>query len=93
MSEIIRVLYTFHQHIIDVYFHGTPDQIFEDFVNYSMEDSPIILEFKGHHLVVVDSPSSSEGCLVFIWWVHLDLTVVRIGVYEAKELVARCCLH
>ena len=83
----------FYQHIIDVYFHGAPNQIFKDFVNHSLEGIPRVLEFEGHHLVEVDSPISNEGSFVFIWWVHLDLIIVGIGVYEAKELVAHRHLY
>ena len=89
MLKVIRALYIFHQHIIDVYFHGAPNQVLEDFVNHSLERGPSILESEGHHLVAVDSPTNSESCLVFIWWVHLDLIIPGIGVHEAKKFVAR----
>jgi len=88
MLEVICALYTFHQHIADVYFHGAPNQVFEDFVNHSLECGPNILESEGHHLVAVESATSSKGCLVFIWLVHLDVIISEIGVHEAKELVA-----
>ena len=67
MLEMIRALYTFHQHIVDVYFHGAPDQILEDFVNHSLESVPNILESDRHHHVAVDSMISGEGYLIFIW--------------------------
>jgi len=47
------VLYTFHQYIIDIHLHGTPDQVLEDFVYHSLEGNPCVLEFKGHHLIAV----------------------------------------
>ena len=93
MLEVIHALYTFHKHIIDVYLHGAPDHVLEDFVNYSMERDPNILESEGHHLVTVDSPISSEGYLALIWWMHLDLIIPGIGVHEAKELVVRRHLY
>jgi len=93
MLEMICAFYTFHQYIVNVYyFRGTPDQIFEDFVNYSLKGCPRLLESEGHHLIAVDS-STSKDSFVFIWWVHLDLIVAGIGVYEAKELMARCRLY
>jgi len=91
MLEVIRVLYTFHQHIVDVYFHGASNQVLEDFVNHLLESVPNILESKGHHLVAIDFPISDEGCLVFVHWVHLDLIVPRIGIHKSKELMA--CLR
>ena len=90
MLEVIRGLYTLHQHIIDVNLHGAPDQVFK-----------ILLTIAGmwvlrsrvrrDYFVTVDSPTSGEGRFVFVWWVHLDLIVAKIGVHEAKELVARRC--
>jgi len=93
MLEVIHALYTFHQHIVDVYLHGAPDQVLKDFVNHSLENSPCVLETEGHHLVTVDTSTSSESDCVFIWWVHLDLIIAEIGIYKAKELVVRHRLH
>jgi len=56
-------------------------------VNHSLESGPNILESEGHHLVAVDFSISGESCLVFFWWVHLDLIISGIGVHETKELV------
>ena len=67
MLEVICTLYTFHQHVVDVYLHAAPDQDLEDFVNHSLERGPDILESKGHHFVAVDSLIGYEGCFVFIW--------------------------
>ena len=75
MLEVIHVLFTFHQHIIDVYLYGAPDQIFKDFINHSLEGSLRVLKSKGYQLVAVDSPASSESYFAFIWWVHLDLII------------------
>jgi len=91
MLEVIHAMYTFHQYILDVYFHDAPDQALEDFVNHSLERVSSILESEGYHFV--DFSVSSEGCLVFIWWVHLDLTMPEIDVHEVKELVARRRLY
>ena len=77
MFDVICALYTFHQHIIDVYF-----------VDHSLESDTSILESKGHHLAAVDSLISGEAYLVFVRWVHLDLIVPKIGIHKAKELVA-----
>ena len=62
----------------------------EDFVNHSLERGPSILE---SYLVAVDSLICSKGCLVFIWWVHLDLIIFGISIHEAKELVVGRCLY
>jgi len=88
MLEVIRALYTFHQYIVDVYFHGAPDQVLEDFVNHSLESGPSILESEGHHFVAKDSPISDKGYLILVRRVQLDLIVLAIGVSEAKEPVA-----
>jgi len=71
MLEVIRALYIFHQHIVDIYLHGTSDQIFKDFINHSLEGSPRVFESEGHHLIAVDPRpvvkavfSSSDGCIL-----------------------------
>ena len=87
------MLYTFYQHVIDVYFNGAPDQVLEDFVNHSLERSASVLEPKGHHLVAVDSSISNEGCLVFILRVYLDLFLPGIDIHKTKELITRRCLQ
>jgi len=66
MLEVIRTLYTFHQHILDAHLHGIPDQVLKDLVDHSLEGNPCILESEGHHLVAVDSMSSGEVCFLFI---------------------------
>ena len=73
---------------ISSHLHGVPHQVLEDLVYHPLEGGPCVLESEGHHLVAVDSLISSEGYLVFIWWVHLDLIIPEIGVHEAKEFVA-----
>jgi len=47
MLEMIRALYTLHQHIIDIYFRGVSDHILEDFANHSLKGSPAFLSPKG----------------------------------------------
>jgi len=64
------------------------NQVLIDYINHLLQPNPNILESEGYHLVEVDSSTSNEGCLVFIWRVHLDLIIPGIGVSEAKEFVA-----
>ena len=47
MLEVIRAENTFHQHVINVRFHYSPDQIPEDFVNHALEGGPGVFEPKG----------------------------------------------
>ena len=93
MLEVIHALFTFHQYIVNVYFHGAPNQVLEDFVSHSLESGPSILGSEGRYLLVVDSPISYESYLVFVWWVHLDLIILEIGVHRAKKLEACHCLY
>ena len=81
------------QHIIDVHLHGVPDQVLKDFVYHPLEGCPCVLNFEGRHLIAVDSLTIDEGSFVFIWWVHLDLIVAEIGIYEVKKLVSCCGFH
>ena len=75
MLKVINVLYTFHQHIIDVHLHGVPDQVLKDLIYHLLEGSLCVLESEGHHFLAVDSTTSCEGCFVFIWLVYLDLII------------------
>jgi len=36
--------------------------------------------------------SSGEGSIVLIFWMHLDLVVPRVGIYEAEKFMARNCI-
>ena len=64
MLEVIRAGDTFHQHVINVHFHCSTDQILEDFVNHALlEGGPSVFEPKMHHFVAINSLTSS---LVFI---------------------------
>ena len=87
MLKVIRMLYTFHQHIIDAHLHGIFDQVLKDFIYHLLEGCPYVLESERHHLVAVDSLTNGECRFVFIRWVHLDLIIAEIGVHEAKEFV------
>jgi len=66
MLDVIRTLYTFYQHIVDVNLHGALNQVSKDFINHSLEGSPCVLESEGHHFVALYSPTSSDGSIVFI---------------------------
>ena len=57
-------------------------------VDHLLEGGSGVLQTECHHLVAVN-PSVCDGSgLVFIWSVHLDLVVARVGVHEAEQLVA-----
>ena len=93
MLEVIRAHDTFHQHVINIHFHCAPDQILEDLINHALEGGPSIFKPAGHHHVAINFPTSSKSSLVFIWWVHLDLVVLGVGVHEAKKFMAYLCLY
>ena len=90
MLKVLRVLYTFHQHIIHIYLYGVLDKVLEDLVDHLLEGGSCVLESKGHYLITVNSLTFCEGYLIFIWWVHPDLIIAGVRVYEAKELVSYC---
>ena len=71
MLEVLRALYTFHQHIIHIHLHGVFDKVIEDLIYHPLKDGPDVLESEGHHLVAVNFPivvkailSSSGGCIL-----------------------------
>jgi len=47
MLDVICAEDTFHQHVINICFHGVPDQILKDFVNYALEVALAFLSPKG----------------------------------------------
>ena len=53
-------------------------------VDHPLEICSSVLQSEGHHLVAVDPLIGDERCLVFIWWMHLDLIVSWIGVHETE---------
>ena len=67
--------------------------ILEEPVDHALKGGPNIFESEGHHLLAIDSPTSGESSLAFIWWMHLDLVVPGVGVHEAEELMARSCFY
>jgi len=77
MLEVIRAMYTFHQHIIYVQLHGIPDKVLEGLVYHALESGPGVLESERHHFVAVNFPIRGIGGLIFIWWVHLDLIIAE----------------
>ena len=93
MLEVIRTQDIFHQYVINVHFHYTPDQILKDLVNHALEGGPSVFEPEGHHLVAIKFSTSSKSSLVFIWWVHLTLVILGVGVYEAEKFMARYYLY
>ena len=66
MLEVIHVLYSLYQYIINISFDGASDQLLEYFVDHSLESGPSVLESKRNYLLVVNSSSGSEGDFVFI---------------------------
>jgi len=57
---------TFHEHVINIYFHGVPDEIFKHSVNHSLEGGSDILHSKGYDFITEDPSTSNEGCFVLI---------------------------
>ena len=72
---MVRTLGALHQHVVDIYLHSMPDQIFEHLVDHPLEGGSSILQSKGHNLVAKDSPISSESGLVLVRQVHIDMVV------------------
>ena len=85
MSDVVILLSTFDQVVINVHFHTFPDQIPKYVVNQALAGCPYVLETERHHLVVVGSLVDNEGCLLFITGVHTDLIITEISVHERKE--------
>ena len=81
---MIGVLGTFHELVVDIYFHGVPNKIFKYSVDHSLEGGSDILQPKMHDFVIEDPSASGEGCFLLIWRAHLDLIVAPVGIHEAE---------
>ena len=53
---------------------------------------PCILQSKWHDLVAVKHCVCSKACVFFIWGMHRDLIVSRVGVHEREYLVTCCSI-
>ena len=70
---MIRALFGFHQHIININLHGTAEQRSEHFCHQPLISGPCILQLEGHHIIAIQSVgvtkdvfSASGGC-IGIW--------------------------
>ena len=81
MVSVSKIL---HKHVIDICIHGVSNQLLEDLVDYFLGGSSGILQFKWHHLIIVDSPIGDKYHLIFIWWMHFDPIVSGVGIHKAE---------
>jgi len=68
-------------------------KVLEDLVYHPKEGGPCILESEGHQLIVVNSLTCGKSCFIFIWWIHSDLIIAGVNVYEPKELMSYCSFY
>ena len=80
MSDIIRALFGFHQHIVNINLHGTAEQRSEHFLHQPLISGPCILQSEGHHIIEIQSVGRDERCLFYIRGVHRDLVISKESV-------------
>ena len=68
--NMVRDLRAFHQHVVHVYFHVTPDLVFEDLIDESLVGGSGIFQSEGYYFVAVKALavtkavcSSSSGAI------------------------------
>ena len=88
--HVVGTIETLLEYVNNIHLHRIPDWPLEDFIDHSLECCSDVLRAEGHNFVTVDDTASSEGCLVLIYWMHLELLVSRVSIHEAEEFVAYC---
>ena len=87
---MVGAIDTFHKHVVDIYLHYVSNQLLEDFIDHPLKSGSGVLQAKGHDFETVDDAANGEGCLVVIFWMHLDLLVSRLSIHEAEKFDVRC---
>ena len=82
MSNVIRSLQRFDQHVIDVYLHRSTELICEHCVDKSLVSGTCILQSEGHDLKTVNSPFCNKRRLLLIIGMHEDLIVSEKCIHE-----------
>ena len=72
---MIRALFGFYQHIININLHGTAEQRSKHFRHQPLIGGPCILQSEGHHIITVQAMGHDERCLFYIRGVHRDLVI------------------
>ena len=66
MINVIFPLLAFHQHVVNVNFHGSPNLVMEHGVNKPLISGPRIIQPKRHDLVVIKALVNDEQRLLMI---------------------------
>jgi len=68
---MVGTLKAFHEHVINVYFHGTSNKFIEDLVDYSLEGFFSVFQSERQYFVTIDSSilmnivlSLFSGCIL-----------------------------
>ena len=77
--------FAFYHNIIDIDFHDSTDQRFEDLCHQPLISGINILEPKWHNPVAVQSVWHHEGCLLLVWLEYKDLAVLEKCIYEEEH--------
>jgi len=72
---MIAFVATLHCIIVDVAFYDLVYMIMEDCIHGILICYPDILQAEGHHSVAIHPRWHSEGCVLFIFMIHLDLII------------------
>ena len=79
---MIRELFGFHKHIVNINLHGTAEQRSDHFCHQPLISGPCILQSEGHHIMEIQSVGRDERRLFCIWGVHGDLVISRESVQK-----------
>ena len=85
VSNMVCSLETLHQHVIYIYFHILSDLYFEDLIDEPLVGGSGVFQTEGHYFVAVYALIGYEGCMLLIFWCHLDLIIPNEGIYETQK--------
>ena len=84
--EVIAFVATFHSDIIDIAFYGLTYMLMEDRIHGALIGCTSVLQAEGHHYVAVYPQRHPEGCVLFIFRVHLYLIIPSEAIHKRHRL-------
>ena len=75
-------------YVVNIDLDVSPNLLSETVLHHSLVGGTRVLEPEGHCCVTVDAERRDECCFVFVFFLHLDLVVARIGIQEGQALTA-----
>ena len=90
MLGLVEAFFGFYKHVIDIGFHGVPQQRLEYLGHQPLVSCTGILQAKGHHIIAVQRVWGNEGRFLLVKRVHGYLMISREGNQKRQYYVPGC---